>query len=142
MTISRLLIVLELLMGAVAIGSGLALLSGATGAAVGHDVAMMRGAFDGFTIPGLAMLVMGVLCGVAAFMTVRRERWSTVASALAGAVLLLWVAVQWMMIGFNSWTQPAFFLVGAAIFALSSAQWRDGAGPHVAGARRPVLGHR
>jgi hypothetical protein len=137
MTISRVLIVLELLIGAVAIGCGLALLSGV-------DVAKMRGAFDGFIVPGLALLAMGAMSGVAAFMTVRRERWATVASALTGATLLVWVAVQWMMIGFNSWTQPVLFVVGAAIFAMSSEQWRDGAGPHVAGStrRRTVFGNR
>jgi hypothetical protein len=144
MTSSRVLIVLELLIGAFAIAGGVALLSGPTGGALGFDVAMMRGAFGSFTIPAIALLLMGAMLGAAAFMTVRRERWATVASALAGATLLLWIAVQWMIIGFNSWTQPVFFLVGALIFFLSSEQWRDGAGPHVAGStrRRTVFGHR
>ncbi len=133
MTIPRVLIVLEMTIAVLAIGGAVALLVAPTGQPLGLDVAMMQGVFNSFVVPALALFGMGVMFVIAAFMTMQEQRWSTVASPLVAATLLVWLAVQWMIVGFISWTQVAFFLIATAIFILSARQWRDGAGPHPPG---------
>jgi len=50
-------------------------------------------------------------------------RWSWMAAISFGVALMVWIAVQVVMIGAGSWLQPLYFGVGLAILLLSLAPW-------------------
>ena len=127
----RFIIALEIIVGVLAVGGGIALIASPQGLILGFDIAMLHGVFRSFLIPGLALVAMGVLHLAAAWLTYWRSLWDHVVSSAAGAALILWISIQVVLIGFTNWTQPVFFLVGNVIFYLATELWREGEGPHM-----------
>jgi hypothetical protein len=127
----RLIIVLEVVVGVLALAGGIALIIQPSGALLHFSPAMLHGVLHTFEWPGLVLLAMSALFFVAAWATHRRYLWDHVVSTAAGAVLILWISVQVVLIGFHDWSQAVFFLVGTAIFYLATELWREGEGPHM-----------
>ncbi|HEY4223597.1 MAG TPA: hypothetical protein VGO62_19710 [Myxococcota bacterium] len=127
----RTIIGLEVLVALLAAAGGVALLSKPNGQILGFDVGMLHGTFNSFVIPGVALCAMAVLFLAAAWATHKRVVWDHLLSAVAGFVLIAWIAVQVALIGLTNFTQPVFFAVGALIFYLATLSWRQGEGPHL-----------
>jgi hypothetical protein len=127
----RLIIVLEVIIGLLALAGGIALLIDPSGGLLHFSPALLHGVFRTFEVPAVVLLAMSVLFFVAAWATHRRYLWDHVISTAAGAVLILWISVQVVLIGFHDWTQAVFFLLGTAIFYLATELWREGEGPHM-----------
>jgi hypothetical protein len=73
----------------------------------------------GFTswAPGGVLLALGVSLpmAVAGAMVWADHPWGPMVALLAGLALICWIIVQVTMIGFSTWLQPVFFLVGATV---------------------------
>ena len=52
---------------------------------------------------------------------VKAQHWTWSASAAFGVVLMVWIAIQVLMIGLGAWLQPFYFGVGLAILLLTLA---------------------
>jgi peptidoglycan/LPS O-acetylase OafA/YrhL len=76
--------------------------------------------FTSYTIPGLALLALvgggGLL---ATILTARRSPWGTLASALAGVMIIIFEAVELVVIGFTG-LLAFYMLLGVAILAVAA----------------------
>ena len=83
------------------------------------DVTATRLGPLGFTswAPGGAFLALGVALpmALAGVLLWANHPWGPLVTLLAGLALMSWVVVQVTMIGFGSWLQPLYFVVGAAV---------------------------
>ena len=77
--------------------------------------------FSDYFIPSLSLFVLvgGVLL-VAALAVIGRRQSGRVSALAAGAVLLVWIAVQVAVIGYVSWMQPVTFAAGVAVLMLAA----------------------
>ncbi len=75
--------------------------------------------FGDYVIPSVILLV--AVAGsslVAAIGVFGRASWAGPAALIAGGVLLIWIAVQVALIGYQLWLQPAFFVIGLLVLVL------------------------
>jgi hypothetical protein len=130
-----LLIALYAFQGISATPSGLVLVVDPTGGLMQMPLAMLAGSpFSNYLIPGL-ILCIGLGFG-AFFMLVSllalpkwefaqrlspfaEEHWTLAASLAFGTALMIWIAVQVLMVGLGTFLQPLYFGVGLAIFLLT-----------------------
>ena len=76
--------------------------------------------FSDYFIPGLILfIVVGGSMLAASFAVWSRNRFAGPASLVVGSILLFWITVQVVLIGYRSWMQPTFFAFGLAVVALS-----------------------
>lgn len=113
-----LLVVLETSMGLAAVVSGPALV--ATNG-LGMPAEWMQGSpFGNYTVPGLVLLVVGLVNLGGAVLVLRRHRWAAPTSAVAGVLWVGWFVVQVAVVGLVSWQQPFYFVIGLLILGLST----------------------
>jgi hypothetical protein len=75
--------------------------------------------FRDYVIPSVILFVaVGVSSLVAALAVFRRVSWARPAALVAGGILLIWIAVQVALIGYQLWLQPAFFVIGLLVLIL------------------------
>lgn len=83
-----------------------------------EDVTATRLGPLGFTswVPGGVFLALGVAVpmALAGVLLWANHPWGPMITLLAGLALMSWIVVQVTIIGFGSWLQPTFFVVGAA----------------------------
>ena len=76
--------------------------------------------FRDYLIPSIILFVaVGGSSLVAALAVFRRALWARPAALGAGVILLIWIAVQLALIGYQLWLQPAFFAIGLLVLLLS-----------------------
>ena len=109
----RWLIGLLLFNGVGAVFGGVGLLTGWLGA----PLSMLDGTpFSDYTIPAWLLLVpVGCSSLGAAYFLFQRSRYAGVAAMFAGAVLLGWIVIEFVMIPEGWAPQLAYFLIGLAI---------------------------
>ena len=84
--------------------------------------------FRNFFLPSLFLLVVVAGCsGLAAVSILRRWRSAGRIVAVTGIILILWILVQLLIIGYVSWMQPAvciagIVILGASVFIQRSAE--------------------
>ena len=99
---------------------------GAVGLVVGFmdiPVSVLRGTpFADFTVPALLLgFVVGGSALVAAGVTaLARHPYDALASAIAGAITVGWIAIEIAMIGIGSFAQVVWGLVGVVMMALAT----------------------
>lgn len=112
------LVVLEVLMGMAAVGGGIGLI---LTNGLGMPVESLDGSpFGSYTIPGLVLLVVGIINLVSAATILRRHRWGAPLSGLVGLMWVGWFVVQVAVVGLVSWQQPFYFGVGLLILLLAA----------------------
>jgi hypothetical protein len=90
--------------------------------------------FGDYTVPSVILFVIvGGSFLVATVAVFRRARIARASALVAGAVVLVWIAVQVTMIGYVSWMQPATAIGGLLILLLAWALPKPAASPHAAG---------
>jgi hypothetical protein len=112
-----------------AVGGGLALATGLEGNRFPRD--LLRGTpFRSYVVPGLILAgVVGGSAAVAAAATLRDPRPGAWASALAGAVLMGWIAAEVLIVRApeaRSWVEAAYFATGLLMAGLGVASGRAG----------------
>jgi hypothetical protein len=76
--------------------------------------------FNDYFVPGLILFVVVGGSMLAASLAVwSRNTFAGPASLAVGSILLIWIIVQVVLIGYRSWMQPTFFAFGLAVVALS-----------------------
>ena len=105
---------LQLFIGMGAVPAGLALMTDPSGASLGMPLVRLEHTpFASYFVPGLALFVVNGVCQIAAsIMSFRRAPQSAVAAIALGFFLVLWIVSQVYWIGYQSWLQPAYFLLG------------------------------
>lgn len=100
--------------GLSAIVGGWALVGDPTGFNLGMDLAWLESTpFSDFLIPGLILLIVNGLGNAAGFFaTVREYRWAGDAGLVLGAIMMIWIMTQVVMIGYQSLLQPIYLLTG------------------------------
>ncbi|HEX2738838.1 MAG TPA: hypothetical protein VHM69_00215, partial [Rubrobacter sp.] len=73
-----------------------------------------------YTIPGLVLIVVGVINLAGASTILRRHRWGAPLSALVSLMWVGWFVVQVAVVGLASWQQPFYFGVGLLILLLAA----------------------
>jgi hypothetical protein len=117
-----------------AVPYGLALALDPTGGLVSMPTTMLVGSpFRDFRIPGMILLIvlgLGALFLAAALYRVptsalanaldpfRGCHWAWCATVAYGFALMIWIATEVIMIGFDSWLQPFHFCIGLIISGL------------------------
>jgi hypothetical protein len=113
--VGRLMIVLHLLVGISAVAAGTVLSSDPSGRALSFETQWLdHSPFDDYLIPGLFLgIVNGGLNLAAAYALVGKKWWAPLLSLAASAVLVTWIVIQWLIIGYQHWSQ----LVWAVVFS-------------------------
>lgn len=76
--------------------------------------------FNSYFIPSLVLLiVVGGSCLTAALLSFINHRLKIKAAFISGIIMLLWIGVQVVFIGYVSWLQPAVALAGAITLVLA-----------------------
>lgn len=76
--------------------------------------------FADYTIPGAVLVVaLGLGPLVAVYGVLTRRDWAWLAALLVGPVLLVWLAVEVVLIGYVSLLQPAYAVFGLALLVLT-----------------------
>jgi hypothetical protein len=109
-----------------AIPAGLIYLVDTSGVKMGQTTALLADSpFTSFLVPGLFLLfVNGLGSAVAAALCFLRNHNAAITGMAIGFILCLWIIIQVYMIGFNSWLQPVFLLVGMTETLMGWAIWR------------------
>ncbi|HSG48120.1 MAG TPA: hypothetical protein VLA43_09930 [Longimicrobiales bacterium] len=119
----RLLTALLLVLGLSGIGIGLAVLVDPVGAGIGLGPEWLEGSpFSDHRIPGLvAMVILGALPLSVVGLVVRRSPWAWSASLMVGLVLMAWLYVEILVIGYHPRPplQAIYGLLGVAVVALT-----------------------
>lgn len=113
----------QIFVGLGALGGGATLVADPTGAAIGLPLSLLAGTpFSDFWVPGLVLLGVNGLgqLGAAAVTLARGRRAGALGVAL-GALLLGWISLQVLWVGFISWMQP--MILACALLELGLG-WR------------------
>jgi hypothetical protein len=114
---TRALLALELFVAFWAFAGGIGLMGG------GLDLSRewLDGTpFNDYFIPGLILFVVVGGSMLAASLAVwSRNTFAGPASLVVGSILLIWITVQVVLIGYRGWMQPTFFAFGLAVAVLS-----------------------
>ena len=127
----------ELLMGFSAVFGAYHLLNDPQ--AFGAKLSWLEGSlFPDYTIPGLYLgVVIGGGMAVAAVAAWRRSRHAARAALLMGLVLLAWLAVETVIVGFRGWQQvPLLVVCGASGAVLVALGGHSLVGSSTKGSRR------
>jgi hypothetical protein len=124
--VRALVIILDLFVAITAIGGGIALLAGLEGSRFPTAV-LRRTPFDSFLWPGLILaVVVGGSAAVATVATWRNDAAGGIASAVAGALLAGFIAVEVAVLEDEpGWarTEIVYFVTGLAMIALGLVAW-------------------
>lgn len=109
-----------------AIPVGFALLTDTTGRSVGLPGGWIEATpFGSYLVPGLYLLLMnGLGMLIAAGLIVARHRWAPGLTAILGAGLVIWIAVQVVVLPETSLLQVVFGLTGLALTSIGVAWLR------------------
>jgi uncharacterized BrkB/YihY/UPF0761 family membrane protein len=120
-----LLVASLLLLSFTALYGGAALVAAPDGsfvdAVVPVDLSHLEGTpFTDYTMPGLILVVaLGVVPLVAAYGAVRRAPWAWLATLGSGVLLLGWLLVEYLLLGYFSPLQPAYAVFGLLLLTLA-----------------------
>lgn len=119
-------VVLELFTALGAIPVGLMLLTDTTGASVGFPKGWIEATIFGtYLLPGLyLLLVNGIGMLVLAGLTIQRHRWAPWLTGVLGAGLVIWIAVQLVVMPEVSFLQAMFGAIGVVLVGVSVAWLR------------------
>jgi hypothetical protein len=115
------LIVLHLLVGVSAVGAGLALAMEPSGETLTFETEWLAGSpFDDYLISGLFLAVVnGGLNLASVYVLATQKWWGSFVSLSAGVVLVAWIVIQWLIIGYQHWSQPMWGVVFATMLLLA-----------------------
>lgn len=119
------LLVALVFQGLSGIAGGIGFLVDPSGATLGIPLEWLEGSpFANYLIPGLVLLiVLGVLPLIVVTGVWRRSRWGRISAVAVGAALLIWLAVEILVVGYQPEPpfQAVYAALGVAIMVAASA---------------------
>ena len=117
-------VALELFTAVGAIPVGIMLLSDTTGATVGFPSGWIEATpFGSYLLPGIYLLLMnGIGMLVLAGLTISRHRYAPWLTGVLGAGLVIWIAVQLVVMPETSFLQATFGAIGI-VLSVTSVAW-------------------
>lgn len=105
---------LELFIGIGGIAGGIGLVLDTSGANLGFTTAQLaRSPFQDYLAPGLTLLfLIGIGNVIGSASSFLRYRYTGEVAIFLGGFLAVWIIVQVLWLGFASWLQPIYLLVG------------------------------
>ncbi|WP_075980686.1 hypothetical protein [Bacillus massilinigeriensis] len=99
--------------GAVAAGGGFIIDS--SGSGLGMSVEILENSpFESFLIPGIFLLILnGIGSLIGAIFAFKNFRYSGISTIILGIIMIIWISIQVFWIGWISWLQPTFLVIGA-----------------------------
>lgn len=84
------------------------------GGAVGLPLDLLKNSpFEDFFIPGIFLFVVNGMASLAgAFLAFKEHRYTGVGTAVLGVAMIIWIVAEVYWIGWVSWLQPTFLVVG------------------------------
>lgn len=106
--------IIFIVVGIGAVVGGLGVILDPSGKNMGVSVDLLKGSpFDNYLIPGIFLLSLnGLMSFIGAYFSFRKHRLSGIISMLLGLIMLIWMGAQIYWIGWESWLQPTFLIVG------------------------------
>jgi hypothetical protein len=97
-----------------ALPAGFSMIVQPDGSDLGMTLDLLKNShFNNFLIPGLFLFfVNGVCQTVAAVLSFKRHKCTASAALVLGMFMILWICVQTYSIGYLSFMQPMFFIIG------------------------------
>lgn len=129
MNIRRALIVLQVFIALCALAGGTALVARPDGSLLHLDVAQLHAAFTTYFYPGVALLGLGMLSAVGAWLMANELYLDTTVSAASGGTVVLFVAMQVIFMGPITAQQLFFGLIGFVVYSLATELVHEGHGP-------------
>jgi len=105
---------LQLITALGAIPAGIGYLSDVSGKAMGFSTEMLANSpLKSFLLPGLFLLIVnGIGNAVGAWLSFTRRNSAGVLGLILGILLSLWIIIQVYWIGYGSFLQPLFLVIG------------------------------
>jgi hypothetical protein len=99
-----LLIILIIFQGLSGIAGGVGLIYDPTGEAINIPQSWLEGTmFGDYLIPGIILLVvLGIFPLIVSYGLVRKKEWGAQAAIFIGAALIIWIAVEIIVVGYKS----------------------------------------
>ena len=112
--------VLEVFIGIGGVVSGAMLIADARGG-IGMGLGVLEGSpFKDFVIPGMILLVaVGAFPLVVAGAAIARAPWAALGHVAVSAVLLGWIVVELLLLGYLGFLQPAVVVYGVVMLSLA-----------------------
>lgn len=113
-------IVLEAFLVLGAIVGAVSLILAPDGSGMGWTTEQLRHTpFDDYLVPGIVLLLAnGVVPSVVIVATLRRASWSGWGHLVVGCILVAWIAIQLLLVGYGALIQPLFGALGVVIAGL------------------------
>lgn len=130
---NRSLAIFQIFNGLSALAGGVGLMSDPSGGNVAMETEWLEGTpFSTFLIPGIILFVVNGIGNVTGFfLTLRKHFYAAEIGLVFGAVMMGWIIVQVILIGYMSFLQPLYFATGLVQlyfgYALRSAIQRPSA---------------
>ena len=118
----RLLMACLLFLGISAIGGGGQFLLDPTGDTIGMPVDVLAGSpFADFLLPGMILFtVLGLGPLIVLYGLYTERGWAWPAAIVVGIALIVWIAVQGLIVGFGHWLQWLYLSLGFVLILLAS----------------------
>ncbi|MGG3470281.1 hypothetical protein ABES02_22700 [Neobacillus pocheonensis] len=102
------------LIGLGAIAAGMGLVLEPDGSGLGMSLDLLRDSpFEDFLIPGITLLAVNGICSlIAALLSFINHRFAGKITGLLGVAMIIWISAQVYWIGWESWLEPTFLVVG------------------------------
>ena len=113
---------LQMFIGVGAVAAGLGFILEPDGSNLGLSIEVLAGSpFDSYLVPGILLLVVNGLGNVGSgVFSFTRHRLVGYAAMFFGGALAVWIIVQVIMIGYSSWLQPTYLVLGTVEFVLGA----------------------
>jgi hypothetical protein len=123
----RVLIGLELFLAVAGIVGGVMMIVDPSGGLIGMSLEVFADTpFHDLLVPGIALLTINGLWPLAvAVEALRHGRWAALGHVLVGLTVLGWMAVQFLIMGYQLPVQIIITVYGAIVLALASLNWRS-----------------
>lgn len=131
------------IIGFAAVICGASLMVDPDGTGLGMTVELLKNSpFKDFFIPGLALVtVNGILSLIGAYFAFKNRQYAGLVTVFLGAAMITWISFQVYWIGWESWLQQTFLVVGVVEIVLGFAIVQQGSNHRIYRGRHDSHAH-
>ena len=116
----KLLGYLQIFIGMGALSGGIPMILSPNGSSSGMNPDILQNTpFDSFLIPGIILVAINGIGSLAgSYFSLKFKKQAGHLGVVLGSALIIWILVQMILLGYASWLQPLFLLIGVIELAL------------------------